>query len=123
MLSTLHKSLLVVSHNSLAMEVLKFAFMLILPVLTFGQNNYTFTTTNFKIYDLSDSRFDIDSNGFHGEADPDTTYYTNGKIASIYFYAISKNHKMSGMQRLRTFYNRVFGNPTPLIFRDIQDFA
>ena len=77
------------------MQVLKL-ILLFIPVLTFGQSYDTSDTTKFNIYDFSDSRFDVDSNGSHGSAEADTTYYTDGKIASIGFYAIAKNSRMSG---------------------------
>ncbi|MFL5809139.1 MAG: hypothetical protein ACJ749_06420 [Flavisolibacter sp.] len=46
--------------------------------------------------DYSESRFTINEEGFQGELKADTTYYTDGKIASIKFYAIDKKLKVSG---------------------------
>jgi antitoxin component YwqK of YwqJK toxin-antitoxin module len=77
------------------MQVLKFIFLLT-PIVTLGQRNDTTVKTILNIYDFSDSRFDIDSNGFHGTTKEDTTYYTDGKIASIGHYAIARNSRMSG---------------------------
>jgi len=65
------------------------------PILTFGQQKSE-TKSVFNIYDFSDSRFDIDSNGFHGCSKADTTYYSDGKIAFIGHYAMTKNSGMSG---------------------------
>lgn len=76
------------------MRLLK--FLLLIPVLTFGQHNNEKSQTFFNIYDFSDSRFDIDSNGFKGTNKADTNYYTDKKIASIGHYAVAKNGRMSG---------------------------
>lgn len=77
------------------MRFLEF-ILLLTPVLTFGQQNKTGSKTAFNIHDFSDSRFDIDSNGFKGDIKADTNYYTDNKIASIGHYAITKNSRMSG---------------------------
>jgi len=77
------------------MKLLKF-ILLLTPILTFGQQKNTESRAVFNVYDFSDSRFDIDSTGFHGINKTDTTYYTDGKIASIGHYAVDKNSRMSG---------------------------
>jgi antitoxin component YwqK of YwqJK toxin-antitoxin module len=46
--------------------------------------------------DYSDSRFKINEEGFQGELKADTTYYTDGKIATIKCYAIDKKLRVSG---------------------------
>jgi len=84
-----------ISNNIDTMKLLKF-ILLLTPILTFGQQKNTDSSTVFNVYDFSDSRFDIDSSGFHGINKTDTTYYTNGKIASIGHYAVDKNSRMSG---------------------------
>ena len=70
--------------------------LLFIPVLSFGQQKITVSNKVFNIYDFTDSRFDIDSNGFHGTNKADTNYYTDKKIASIGYYAIDRNLRMSG---------------------------
>ena len=70
--------------------------LLFIPTLSFGQQNITESNTVFNIHDFTDSRFDIDSNGFHGTNKADTNYYTDKKIASIGHYAIAKNSRRSG---------------------------
>lgn len=77
------------------MHLLRFLLLLI-PTWTFGQQDNEKSQTSFNIYDLSDSRFDIDSNGFHGVNKADTNYYTDKKIASIGHYAVDKNLGISG---------------------------
>src|SRR5262245_39941268 len=77
------------------MRFLRFILLLI-PTTTFGQQHDTDSKNNFNIRDFSDSRFDIDSSGFHGVTKADTTYYTDGKIASIAQYAVAKNLRTSG---------------------------
>ena len=67
-----------------------------MPVLTFGQQNNADSKTGFDIHNFSDSRFDIDSNGFKGTIKADTNYYADRKIASIGHYAVAKNLRMSG---------------------------
>jgi hypothetical protein len=46
--------------------------------------------------DYSNSRFKINEEGFQGELKADTTYYTDGKIAAIKFYAVDKKLNVSG---------------------------
>lgn len=84
----------VVRHIFEIMNNLKF-ILILTPILTFGQQKSE-SKSVFNIYDFSDSRFDIDSNGFHGCSKADTTYYTDGKIASISNYAVNKNLRRSG---------------------------
>jgi antitoxin component YwqK of YwqJK toxin-antitoxin module len=79
----------------LTMRILKFITLLI-PILTFGQDQNTKPKSPFNISNFSDSRFEIDSNGFHGIIQADTSYYTDKKIASIGHYAIDRNLRMSG---------------------------
>ena len=84
-----------INNNIETMKLLKFT-LLFTPILTFGQQKNTESKTVFNVYDFSDSRFDIDSSGFHGIIKADTTYYTDGKIASIGHYAVDKKSRMSG---------------------------
>ena len=79
----------------LTMRLLKFILVLI-PILTFGQDENIKSKSPFNIYNFSDSRFEIDSNGFHGINQADTNHYTDKKIASITNYAIARNSRMSG---------------------------
>jgi antitoxin component YwqK of YwqJK toxin-antitoxin module len=73
-------------------------FLLLIPTLTFGQHNNEKSKASFNIYDFSDSRFDIDSNGFNGINKADTNYYSDKKIASIGHYAVAKNSRTSGIK-------------------------
>ncbi|MEO6232223.1 MAG: hypothetical protein ABJB11_00660 [Ferruginibacter sp.] len=77
------------------MYLLRFIILLI-PTLTVGQTTDKDSKTYINIYDFSDSRFDIDSNGFHGITKVDTIYYSDKKIAAIGYYAVTKNSRMSG---------------------------
>lgn len=70
--------------------------MILIPAFAFGQQNNYESKVSFNIDDFSGSRFDIDSSGFHGVTKEDTTYYTDGKIASIGHYAVAKNSRTSG---------------------------
>ena len=72
------------------------SILLLIPTLTFGQHSNKNFQTSFNIYDFSDSRFDIDSNGFHGANKADTNYYTDKIIATVGYYAVAKNGRMSG---------------------------
>ena len=95
LIPVLRQALNVVRHNIETMYLLKF-ILLLTPISVFGQHNNGELQTHFNIYDFSDSRFDIDSNGFHGITKTDTNYYTDKKIASIGHYAVAKNSRVSG---------------------------
>jgi hypothetical protein len=77
------------------MQILKL-ILLFIPISSFGQTNETEILSNWNIQDFSNSRFEIDINGFHGKKKSDTTHYTDGKIAAIGFYAVDKNCRISG---------------------------
>jgi len=82
-----------VRHNMETMHLMKLLFLLA-PILTYGQS----IDTRLPVDSFSDSRFNIDVNGFHGKLKADTTYYDDGKIASIGHYAIDKKSITSGNQ-------------------------
>ncbi len=77
------------------MRFLKF-ILIVIPIIAFGQQGDTDSKTILNIYDFSNSRFDIDSNGFKGVFKVDTNYYSDKKIAVIGHYAITKSSEISG---------------------------
>lgn len=60
--------------------------------MTFGQSR----TLEKNQYPRSESRFEINNNGFFGKTELDTIFYADKKIAEISTYAVDKNSKMSG---------------------------
>ena len=93
LIPVLRQALSVVHHNTETMNLMKLIFLLA-PILTHGQSIDTGRLGD----SCSDRRFNIDIIGIHGKLKSDTTYYNDGKIASIGHYAIDKKSITSGNQ-------------------------